>query len=119
MSGPRSSQFSPVRPGSSPVRLAARPSAAAFRRRRVAAGVLGLALVGMTAQGADAVAGGLRFGGSNVETIQYRVRSGDTMWSIARMIAPGDDPREVVDLLVQAHGSTVIRPGDVINWSGV
>ena len=104
---------------SSPVRPVARPSAAAFRRRRVAAGVLGLTLVVLTAQGADAVAAGLRSSGPHTATTHYRVRSGDTLWSIARQIAPQEDPREVVDLLVQAHGSALIEPGDVIDWSGV
>ena len=107
---------------SHPVRPVARPSAAAFRRRRVATGVLGLVLVVLTAQGADAVAAGLRSSGPSgptVTTIHYRVRAGDTLWGIARRIAPNNDPREVVDLLVQAHGSAVIAPGDVIDWAGV
>ncbi len=28
---------------------------------------------------------------------RYVVRSGDTLWSIARRVAPGEDPRPVVD----------------------
>lgn len=32
------------------------------------------------------------------------VRPGDTLWSIARRIAPGRDPRGVVDAIVDANG---------------
>ncbi len=94
------------------------PSAAAFRRRRVAAGVLGLGLVLVTAHAADAVVHGSATRVSNVQAVHYRVHRGDTLWSIARAVAPNDDPRAVVDLLVQAHGSAVIQPGDVIDWAG-
>jgi len=32
--------------------------------------------------------------------VSYTVKSGDTLWSIAQRIAPGRDPRPVVDQLV-------------------
>jgi nucleoid-associated protein YgaU len=38
----------------------------------------------------------------------YTVEAGDTLWAIARRVAPGRDPREVVDQLVRdnrLHGS--------------
>ena len=40
--------------------------------------------------------------------VHYVVAPGDTLWSIARRVAPGRDPRPVVDAMVQAndlHGS--------------
>ncbi len=99
------------------VRLHERPSAAAFRRRRVVAGVLGLGLVFVTAQAAEAVGHDTKVSPVTVATIHYRVRTGDTLWSIARVVAPNDDPRAVVDLMVQARGSSVIEPGDLIDWA--
>ena len=33
----------------------------------------------------------------------YVVESGDTLWSIARRVAPARDPRPVVDALVEAN----------------
>ena len=33
----------------------------------------------------------------------YVVQPGDTLWSIARQVAPGRDPRPVVDALVEAN----------------
>ena len=35
--------------------------------------------------------------------VAYVVESGDTLWSIARRVAPGRDPRPVVDALVEAN----------------
>ena len=33
----------------------------------------------------------------------YVVESGDTLWSIARRVAPGRDPRPVVDELIETN----------------
>jgi Tfp pilus assembly protein FimV len=35
--------------------------------------------------------------------VTYVVESGDTLWSIARRVAPGRDPRPVVDALAEAN----------------
>ena len=35
--------------------------------------------------------------------VAYVVEPGDTLWSIARRVAPGRDPRPVVDALVTAN----------------
>ena len=50
----------------------------------------------------------------------YVVRGGDTLWDIAAMIAPGRDPRPVVDAISRANdvdpgalvpGQTLVIPG--------
>jgi Tfp pilus assembly protein FimV len=35
--------------------------------------------------------------------VTYVVVSGDTLWSIARQVAPGRDPRPVVDGMIEAN----------------
>jgi Tfp pilus assembly protein FimV len=35
--------------------------------------------------------------------VHYVVQPGDTLWSIARRVAPGRDPRPVVDATVEAN----------------
>ena len=35
--------------------------------------------------------------------VTYVVEPGDTLWSIARWVAPGQDPRPVVDGLIEAN----------------
>jgi Tfp pilus assembly protein FimV len=35
--------------------------------------------------------------------VAYVVEPGDTLWSIARRVAPGRDPRPVVDNLIEAN----------------
>src|SRR2546429_197650 len=44
------------------------------------------------------------------------VQTGDTLWSLARRLAPRSDPRAVVDALVQARGSSTVVPGETITW---
>ncbi|NDB18088.1 MAG: LysM peptidoglycan-binding domain-containing protein [Actinobacteria bacterium] len=53
----------------------------------VAATVASVAISAVTAS--DAVA-------SDVATAEYTVKPGDSLWSIAREIAPGADPRDLV-----------------------
>src|SRR4051794_12650759 len=97
----------------------ARPTAAVYRRRRAVAAVLGGLFVLAGARAADAVVGGAA-GPAHDTTkgVHYHVQAGDTVWAIADKLAPGSDPREVVDLLVQAHGGPTIQPGEVIDWAG-
>jgi Tfp pilus assembly protein FimV len=44
------------------------------------------------------------------------VEPGDTLWSIAKRLAPGADPRQVVDALVKARGTTALVPGESLTW---
>lgn len=48
--------------------------------------------------------------------VSYVVRSGDTLWSIARRLAPADDPRLVVDSISAANelDAGSLAPGQVL-----
>lgn len=41
----------------------------------------------------------------------YVVQPGDSLWSIASQLAPGDDPRPLVDELARRNGGTIIAAG--------
>jgi Tfp pilus assembly protein FimV len=65
-----------------------------------------LLLVAAVVAGALLVAPGLARGEGPrrpAATVTYTVEPGDTLWSIARRVAPGRDPRPVVDRLIQAN----------------
>ena len=52
--------------------------------------------------------------GAGVEPVSrtsYVVRSGDTLWAIARSAAPGQDPRPVVDAILESNG---LDAGDLV-----
>jgi Tfp pilus assembly protein FimV len=51
--------------------------------------------------------------GASVVTVQ----AGDTLWSIARSVAPGRDPRDVVDQLMASNHlkSASLSPGQTLN----
>jgi LysM repeat protein len=46
----------------------------------------------------------------------YVVREGDTLWSIAQRVAPGEDPRPLVDAITVANGvdAGAIVPGQTL-----
>jgi hypothetical protein len=46
------------------------------------------------------------------------VQPGDSLWTVAERLAPGDDPRPVVDALSEARHGTVLTPGETIRWDG-
>jgi len=80
------------------------------RRRTVAVGAPALPAVLMS----PLAAGAVRRGEPSAPAAQQVVvvQSGDTLWSIAQRVRPGDDPRAVVDEIaalngVQAGGLTV------------
>jgi Tfp pilus assembly protein FimV len=50
---------------------------------------------------------------------QYVVEPGDTLWSIAVRIAPGEDPRPIVQRLAERSGGTALRPGQRLSLAGI
>jgi hypothetical protein len=88
-----------------------------YRRRRFVAVTIGIGLVVVAGQASAAL------GGSSLAPVERRpqvatvvVEPGDTLWSIAERLAPGSDPREVVDALVEARGTAAVVPGETLTW---
>ena len=104
-------------PTTRPHRTATR---AVYLRRRLVALLLGIALVIVMAQA------GVALGGSTLATPERRpttldhtiVRPGDSLWSVAQRLAPGEDPRPVVDALAQARHGEPLSPGETVEWGG-
>jgi hypothetical protein len=93
---------------------------AVYLRRRITVVVLGMALVVVMAQA------GAALGGSALAAPERRpavlthtvVRPGDSLWSVAQRLAPGVDPRPVVDALAQARHGVPLTPGERVEWGG-
>jgi len=128
----------PAEPASTPARRGARSTrpaapgarrvrplpdrATRVRRRRLAALVAAVA-VALVVWGAVGVVSDLGAVGPTPEprpldvgpALQagevYVVQSGDTLWSIARRLAPDADPRPIVDALREANGGPVLEVG--------
>lgn len=80
------------------------------RRHRLAVTLTASLIAGAWARPlGHAVAGG----GRPVTAAQstYLVRSGDTLWSIARRVSPSADPRPVVDAIA---GANRVAPGALV-----
>lgn len=98
-------------------RRGARPSSATRWRRRVVAGAAGLVVL-VAAGKAGAALGGspLAVPERHPAVTRYVVQPGDSLWSIAERLAPGRDPRPVVDALTTARGDGPLVPGEVVTW---
>ena len=85
------------------------------RRRRLTLTV-SLALVAAAWAGPAVRALGSPGAPTRISRTSYVVREGDTLWSIARRLAPGSDPRPIVDVLSAANGLDAGRlvPGQTL-----
>jgi LysM domain len=101
--------------------------AATFRRRRLVALVVAVALIAGLAMAVQAIAQAASTVGPSapeplesegagpprpVEGEVYVVQPGDTLWSIAAELAPESDPRPVVHALRAANGGSELQVGD-------
>jgi Tfp pilus assembly protein FimV len=71
------------------------------RRRRL---VVTLAIAVLAASWSPALARAVAERAEPVSSRTYLVRPGDTLWAIAERVAPGEDPRPVVDAIADANG---------------
>ena len=110
---------------------AAEPSPAVYRRRRVVALVLVVALVVVAMAGARAVLrplAGLDGGrplsatdGSTPVTAGHEtqlVQPGETLWDIARDLQPTGDVRALVDELAALNGGASLAAGQTVRLPG-
>ncbi len=94
---------------------------ATYWRRRLAVAALAIGLVFVMAQAGAALGGTsspLVASERRPAVVSVVVRPGDSLWSIARRLAPGSDPRPVVDALVAARHGTTLVPGETVEWAG-
>lgn len=119
---PRWARLEPGPAPTTPVRWRRDDRGRVFRRRRLVAAVLVaalafaagivLALALMSAPAGSSLTDDAR------EALRTRhvVDAGDTLWTVARAIAPEQDPRVVVDAIAAERGTSTLVPGDVIVW---
>ena len=86
------------------------------RGRRVVAGLsmaIGLSVAAVTVAVEVASGGGFQLAGSSTVVVQ----PGDTLWSLAQQLAPRDDPRAVVDAIIDRNdlAGTELMPGQVLD----
>jgi hypothetical protein len=92
---------------------------ATYVRRRLAAAAMVLAVVLVTAQAGAALGGSTHEAPGRAPAFaQVIVRPGDSLWSVAERLAPGEDPRPVVDALADARRGAPLLPGETIRWAG-
>src|SRR5688572_24591595 len=81
-----------------------------LRRRRRLAFTMSLALVAAVWAGPLGRIVGAE-GAGLASRSSYVVRQGDTLWSIARGVSPGEDPRPLVDAIAAANE---VDPGAIV-----
>ena len=92
-------------------------AAAVYRRRRLAAVALGIGAV-LAVGHAGAALGGTSLAAPDARprVVDHVVEPGDTLWSIAGDLAPGEDRRPVVDALSDARDGAALVPGETVTW---
>ena len=97
-------------------RPARRHQRAVYRRRRALAALVGLGLVLAVARAGSALGGStLASPGRLPHVAHVVVQPGDSLWSIASRVAPGHDPRAIVDAMSAAIGSSRLTAGETIS----
>ncbi|HEY3722476.1 MAG TPA: hypothetical protein VGN59_03840 [Acidimicrobiia bacterium] len=129
MTTPRSELRYPAEEAVRPVHLALVPmppaglgrpprvSTATYWRRRLVVVLVALALVLVAAQAGAALGSSpLAAPGRPPSVARYVVRPGDSLWTVARHVAPGSDPRPVVDAIAAARHDAPLLIGETVVW---
>jgi hypothetical protein len=92
-------------------------SAGTYWRRRLAV-MLGVLIVVLAAGQAGAALGSspLAAPARPPSVVRYVVAPGDSLWTVARRVAPAEDPRPVVDALAEARNDEPLLVGETIVW---
>lgn len=89
-----------------------------YRRRRLVVAVVAFVVIAMVAIAVVTTSGGVGADDGTARpaapSITHVVGPGDTLWSIARAVAPGADPRPIVHELQKQTGSPVLQVGQVV-----
>ena len=97
-------------------RSARRHRPAVYHRRRVLAALAGLALALTVARAGAALGGSSLASAERLPHVQrVVVQPGDSLWSIAARVAPGHDPRAIVDTLGRRLGTSTLVPGETLS----
>jgi len=100
------------------------------RRAFVAVLVVGLVLVmaqagaalggpSLATPGRSTTSAGASVASASASAVRHTVvRPGDSLWSVASRLAPGSDPRPVVDALSEARNGAPLTPGETVEWGG-
>jgi hypothetical protein len=92
-------------------------TAAVYRRRRFAAAAIVVGAVLAVGHAGVALGGtSLAAPDARPRVVSHVVQPGDTLWSVAKELAPSSDPRPVVDALSDARDDTPLVPGETITW---
>jgi hypothetical protein len=75
-----------------------------------------LAGVALTLATASPAGGTLTDEAVDAARVRYVVQPGDSLWQVARAVAPDRDARVVVDAIVEERGTSMLYPGDVVVW---
>jgi hypothetical protein len=89
-----------------------------WRRRIVALSIVG-GVLAVVRPAAGAISGGA---GPTTpphprKAVTYVIQPGDSLWTAARALAPGKDPRPVVQALEEARHGRMPQVGEVISWT--
>jgi hypothetical protein len=94
-----------------------RVSVATYWRRRVVVVLVALVMVLVAAQAGAALGSSpLAAPGRPPSVVRYVVKPGDSLWTVARHVAPRSDPRPVVDALASARHDSPLLVGETVVW---
>ena len=87
-----------------------------WRRRLAVLSVVAIVVLAAGQAGAALGSSPLAAPGRPPSVVRHVVEPGDTLWGIAREVAPDEDPRPVVDALEAARHGAPLQVGETVVW---